>query len=296
MPASRRSRVAAYAAALGASVLLAACGSAATSSSSSRARVGARPRTLPLPAGVIAASTPQLNGYLWVLSGTVRARAVAQFSLSTGQRQALEPVSADASAVAESSTGTLALGLATPGAGAVQLLGADGRGRATIAVGAPVRALAFGSDGSTLYVLDGNRSSASVTVIDTVKRRVRALIGVPRDAVSIAPTPDQSAVWSAQASGGVTETSLRTRRVLTQLSVGSPAISLALAPTGATLYVLKGTSLTANIAVIDTATSSMRRVLPAASDSVAVQVSPNGGSLYDFVGAPSYGNVQIIGL
>jgi DNA-binding beta-propeller fold protein YncE len=199
--------------------------------------------------------------------------------------------------LAQSSTGILALGLGSVRAGAVELLNAStGAVAGTIPVGAPVMSVAFGDDGVTLYVLDGTAKTRSVTVINTSTQRVTGTIGLPSDARSIAPTPDQQAIWSLQASGVVQETSLTSRKPIESFPTGNPGIAVAVAPSGGVLYVLKGTSASANIAVISLATESVKSVLAAAANSVDLGVSLDGSQLYDFVGAPSYGNIQILDL
>ncbi len=246
------------------------------------------------PSGLIAGTTPQPNGTIWVLAGTKHVRTINEIDLATGQQHATVGMSNAAQAVAQSSTGGLAVGLGSAHAGAVELRSASGAVTHTIPVGAPVISLAFGDDGTTLYVLDGTAKTRSVTVIDTSTHRTTRTIGLPADARSIAPTPNQRAIWSLQASGTLQETSLRTRKPIESFPLGSPGIAVATSPNGEVLYALKGTPSTANIAVISAATEQIRHVLPAAADSVDLGVSLDGSQLYDFVGSPSFGNVQIL--
>lgn len=285
-------------------VALAGCGGSGGSSTGARHPTGnqagstGRPRTVAVPAGLLAGTVPQPNGTLWVLAGTRSVRTINEINLSTGKQNLSVGVSDTAQALAQSSTGLLALGLASPKTGAVELLDAStGAVTSTIPVGAPVMSVAFGDDGVTLYVLNGTATTRSVTVIDTSTQRVTGTIGLPSDARSIVPTPDQKAIWSVQASGVVQETSLMTsRKPIESFSTASPGIAVAVAPSGGVLYVLKGTSAQANIAVISVATERITSVLAAAANSVGLGVSLDGSQLYDFVGAPSYGNIQILDL
>ena len=252
-------------------------------------------KVLPAPKSLLAASEPQPNGTLWVLSGTPRTRTLTNVDLSDGKKLTQVGVSNSASSVAESATGVVALGLATRKTGAVELLNAtSGATEGSVAVGAPVRALAFGSDGVTLYVLNGNAASTSVTTVNTTTDKVVSSFGVAKDAVSLAPDPSQSAVWTLDRSGVVEETSLSSGKPVADFSLGNPGLSVAASPAGGVIYVLKGTPAGSNIAVVSTVTDSVKKLLPAAAGSVALAVSPNGRVLYDFVGTPAVGNIQEI--
>lgn len=193
-------------------VALAGCGGSGGSSTASRHPTGdpagsiGRPRTIAVPAGLLAGTVPQPNGTLWVLAGTGGVRAINEINLSTGKQSLSVGVSDTAQTVAQSSTGILALGLGSAKTGAVELLDAStGAVTGTIPVGAPVMSLAFGDDGVTLYVLNGTAKTRSVTIINTSTQKVTGTIGLPSDARSIVPTPNQQAIWSLQASGVVQE-------------------------------------------------------------------------------------------
>ncbi len=281
-------------------VALAGCGGSGGSSTSAR-RPTEKParatRTISTPAGLLAGTVPQPNGTLWVLAGTSSVRTINEINLPTGRQNLAVGVSDAAQALAQSSTGILALGLASSKTGAVELLDAStGAVTGTIPVGAPVMSVAFGDDGVTLYVLNGTAKTRSVTVINTSTQKVTATIGLPSDARCIVPTPDQRAIWSVQASGVVQETSLTSRKPIESFPTASPGIAVTVAPSGGVLYVLKGTSVQANIAVISVATERIQSVMAAAANSVGLGVSLDGSQLYDFVGAPSYGNIQILDL
>lgn len=283
-------------------VALAGCGGSGGSSGSqsptNKPAVSAgRPRAVAVPAGLLAGTVPQPNGALWVLAGTRSVRAINEINLSTGTQNLSVGVSNASQALAQSSTGVLALGLASPKSGAVELLDTStGAVTGTIPVGAPVISVAFGDDGVTLYVLNGTAKTRSVTVINTSTQKVTGTIGLPSDARSIVPTPDQRAIWSVQASGVVQETSLTNHRPIESFPTASPGIAVTVAPSGGVLYVLKGTSALANIAVISVATERITSVLAAAANSVGLGISLDGSQLYDFVGSLSYGNIQILDL
>jgi DNA-binding beta-propeller fold protein YncE len=234
---------------------------------------------------------------VWVLAGTARARTINQVSLSTKTQHQAVGVSSNARAVTQSSTGLIALGLATKTTGAVELLsGSAGSINATVPVSNPVLGLAFGDDGTTLYVLEGLAHVRSVAIVDTLTRKLERTIGLPSDAVAIVPTPDQKAIWSVQKSGVVQKTSLTSGKPISAFPTDGPGIAIALSPNGGTLYVLKGTHATPNIAVISTATEVQKKVLPAASHSMSLGISLDGSELYDLAGTATYGNIQIVKL
>jgi DNA-binding beta-propeller fold protein YncE len=181
--------------------------------------------------------------------------------------------------------------------GAVELLSGSALSvDATVPVSNPVLGLAFGDDGTTLYVLEGVAHVRSVAIVDTLTRKLKRTVGLPGDAVGIVPTPDQKAIWSVQRSGAVQKTSLINGRPISEFSMHGPGIAIALSPNGGRLYVLEGTHATANIAVIATATEVQKEVLPAASHSVGLGISLDGSELYDPAGTAKYGNIQIVNL
>jgi len=252
---------------------------------------------MPLPSGVISAGQVQPNGTVWVLSGDPAVKTLSQVDLSTKKSSQSVGVSSDAQAVAQSSTGLLALGIGTSTTGAIQLLnGSSGAVTGTLAVGAPVRAVAFGADGVTLYVLDGTTTSASVTVVNTSTEKVVSTIGVPTDAIDVVPDPTQTSIWTVEQSGNVQQTSLQSAKPIQQFAIGAPGISLAIAPNGGTLYVLKGNQTISNVDVVSTGTDDIERVVGAAAGSVGLVPSINGATLYDLVGSPNVGNIQAISL
>jgi len=252
---------------------------------------------VPGPAGLFSSGPPQPNGMVWVLAGTTKDRTINEVNLSSKTQRQVVGVSSDATTVTQSSTGLIALGLATKRTGAVELLsGSTGTVNATIPVSDPVLGLAFGDDGTTLYVLEGVAHVRALAIVDTLNHRLERTIGLPSDAVGIVPTPDQKAIWSVQRSGVVQKTSLTSGKPITAFPTNSPGIAVALSPNGGTLYVLKGTRATANIAVLSTATEVQKEALPAATNSVGLGISLDGSELYDPAGAATYGNIQILNL
>ena len=183
------------------------------------------------------------------------------------------------------------------GTGAVELLNATtGAEDGAIVVGAPVRGLAFGGDGVTLYVLDGDAASTSVTVIDTTSSTIVTSFGQPHDAIGLVPDPSQSAIWTVDRSGVIEETSLSSGKPVAAFALGDSGLAIAMSPNSDHIYVLKGTPAASTIAVVSTVTDSVERLIPAAAGSIALAVSPDGRTLYDMVGTPTVGNIQEIPL
>ena len=94
--------------------------------------------------------------------------------------------------------------------------------------------------------------------------------------------------------GHVDQITLGTGAVSSSFLVGSTPVQLTTSDTGTALYVLKSTSggAGADVGVVDTATESQTRALPAPADSVGLQISPDGRTLFLVVGTSSFGNVQ----
>ncbi len=123
---------------------------------------------------------------------------------------------------------------------------------------------------------------------------VRGTVAVPADTVSVAPDVPQTDLYVLERNGLISDISISGGAPPSRFSIGRDhGRSLALSPDGNTLYVLKGTPAVANVAVVDVATQSVRRVLPAPSHCVQVLVSASGKQLYEVAGTRHYGNIQI---
>jgi hypothetical protein len=252
---------------------------------------------IPAPKGIVAATQVQPNGTLWVLSGSASVRTLEQINVVSKRSTTVVGVSASAVNVAQASTGLLALGLATPSSGAVQLLnGTSGTIEGTVQVSGPVKALVFGDDGVTLYVLDATANAASVTVINSATEQTVATFPVPGDAIGLAVDPTQTTIWTVEQSGNVQQTSLQSFKPIQSLPIDGAGIALTISSSGDTLFVLKGTSLASNITLVNIKTAGVEQVLSAAADSVGLVASASGSILYDVVGSPTFGNIQAIRL
>lgn len=254
----------------------------------------ASPRVVPAPAGVVA-GTAGSSGRLWVLAGTSTVKALYEIDQSSGTIDKTVPVGSGANSAAWSPAGLIAVGISGPGTGAVYLYDAgSGSEVASIPVAGPVGALSFGSPDS-LYVLDGSAGAKGLSVIDTASHQVTVAINLPAGSVGVGVDPAQNVAYTLDGSS-VDRIPLSKGQASASFADGGDGSSLSVAPDGQYLYVLKGKTGAQNVAVVSIATESVVRVLPAAADSVSVGVSSDGTTLYDFVGSPSFGNVQAITL
>jgi hypothetical protein len=262
----------------------------------------ATPTTATLPERVVAApknlrsaAEPQANGTIWTLAGDALARTLVEFSLSGGRLPVgVRPVSNSAQSIAESLSGVIGVALASRGTGALELLnGSTATTVRTVAIGAPARQVVVGSDGSTFYVLNGTSASTSVTIVNSQNGRTLGTVPMPLETVSVAPDLQEATIYALQQNGLVDQVAVAGGRIMSSFRTGEAAKSIALSPDGATLYVLKGPTAAPNVAVVDVATQSVRRVLPAPADCLQILVSPSGSELYQMVGTQAYGNIQV---
>jgi ABC-type uncharacterized transport system permease subunit len=292
MRGARPVRVAAGIGVLAATV--AGCSGGGANPASGAAGPGRPERVVSAPAGLLAAGQPQPNGMLWALAGDPASKGLFELSMATGRVAGSISVSNTAQSVTESLSGVVGLALATPGAGALELLnGSTGTPIRTVPLGAPAHDVVTGSDGATFYVLDGTSRSASVTVVNSRDGNVQGTVPVPLDTVSVAPDTAGSALYALQPSGQVSEIAIAGGKILSAFPVGGGARSLAMSPAGDVLYVLKDAGGDANVAQVNLATESIQRVLPAAAHSLQLLMSADGQQVYQLVGTPRYGNIQI---
>jgi DNA-binding beta-propeller fold protein YncE len=291
------SRPVAATAVLSAALLLAACSSGGhTPAKPGHLADVARPplQILQAPQSLLSATVPQASGIAWGLAGSSSKGLYQLGAVTSAPGAASVSVSSVARSLTESSKGVLGLALGSRRSGALELLnGHTAKPIKIIALPAPARQVVAGKDGTTFYVLTAWAKSASVSVVNSRNDKLRGSIPVPLDAVSVVPNPAQTALYVLQANGLVDVISLAGGKISSSFQVGDPGISLALSPDGSTLYVLKGSGSVSNIAVVDTATQSVHRVLPAPSNCREVLVSASGNQLYEVVGTARYGNIQV---
>jgi DNA-binding beta-propeller fold protein YncE len=294
--ASRRAAM--VAAIVPAALAAAGCGHSTTPASARHVTAVIAPqRIVGAPAGLRAVTAPQANGISWGLAGS-SSKGLYQLEAATWHPHGGSvSVSAAAHSIAVSARGVLGVALGASRSGALELMDAKtAKPIKTIALPAPAEQVVTGSDGTTFYVLTAWPHMASVALVNSLTGRIRGTIPVPAGTVSMAPNPAQTSLYVLQKNGLIDEISVAGGKISTSFQVGTGGISLVLSPDGRTLYVLKGTLQVANIAVVDTSTESIKRVLPAPGYCREVQVSANGRQLYEIVGAPGFGNIQVFAL
>ena len=297
MPSAKR-RAAAAIALTSATLVAAGCGGGGSASGSGQTKA-ASARLLPqqivrAPWYLLSAAEHQSNGIIWALAGK-KSSGLYEIDPTSDRVMGSFSVSRAARSVAESSPGVLGLALGSKTSGALELF--DGRTSKvikTVPLPAPARNISLGSDGTTFYVLSGWARSASVTLVNSQSGAVRGTVAVPPDTVSVVPDVTQTNLYVLERTGLISELPISGGSPPVRFRIGSDhGRSLALSPDGNTLYVLTGTPAVANIAVVDVATQSVRRVLPAPSHCVQVLVSASGKQLYEVAGTGHYGNIQI---
>ena len=301
----RRRIVAGIAAGALAGGLVAACSSpsspnGATSTTAAPSNAHKPVRTIPAAAGLAAIGAPQPNGVIWTLVKVPGAANLEEIQLTDGKPAMTVPESVDAVDVVQSSTGELAVGVATATTGSLELRnGGSASLTATVPIGAPVRRVAVGGDGKTFYVLDGNSTSMSVSVVDASTHSITKTIPVPLDSLDVVPSADQSSLYvltgtpTGTTTGTVDQVVVATGKAEGHFVVGPGPICLAISPAGDLLYVLKGTGSIRNTAVVDLATESVSKVLPAPEAANDVQVDADGTEIYVAAGTETYGNIQV---
>lgn len=287
------------AAVLAAGAVVAACATGKPSSAAGTAVQKLLPqRIIPAPRSLLAASSPQPDGAVWVVAGS-SSFGLFKLNSASGAEDTSMSVSHAARSVAENSAGVVAIGLGTRTSGALELIRsgtAKSSGASkTVSLPAPAVQVVSASTGTSFYVLTAWPKSASVSVVSASGRLLTA-VPAPAGSVSIAADPRQGQIYALQHDGIVDEIGLPGGKIQSTFTVDGDGMSIAMSPNGSRLFVLKGTASVSNIAVIDTATEGVLKVLPAPSHCVQLAVSPDGAHLYEAVGSPGYGNIQVFGL
>jgi DNA-binding beta-propeller fold protein YncE len=250
-------------------------------------------RIIPAPRALLSATGPQSNGTLWAVAGS-SSLGLFKLNSGTGLQAASMSVSRAARSVAQNPAGVVAIALGTQTAGALELV-RNGAPKKTVGLPAPAQQVVAASSGTSFYVLTGWASSASISTVSSTGRLLHT-VAAPAGSVSIAADPQQRLVYVLQRNGVVDEIGVHAGNIESSFTVDGDGMSIAVSPDGSRLYVLKGTLSVSNIAVIDTATEGVLKVLPAPSHCIQLAVAPDGQHLYEAVGSPDYGNIQVFGL
>jgi hypothetical protein len=252
---------------------------------------------LPTTPELIAAGSPQTDGTMWLLVGSASVKTIQEISLTDGSVIHLVPVSNDATAIAESTGGTLAVGYGNP-SGTVELRsGSSGGLTRTTTVGQPVKDIAVQGDTDIFFVLDGTATVTTVNALSAPGQPVLPAIGVELDSIALAVAPDGTDLYLLESSGTIDDVpvaSSKTNLASSQFFGGVRARQLALSGDGTTLFVLKDVRGGANVGVFNVATEQQKKVLPAPAGSVDLVPSLDGRHLYLLIGTPTVGNIQVV--
>ena len=249
------------------------------------------------PAGLVAAGQPQANGIMWLLSRVGGIADVTPLNLATGKSGGAVPVSSAADSLTELSTATVVVGTATASTGSLELLnGTSGSVSNTIAMSDPVKAVAPGADGTTVYALETAPSAEAIAVVNTSSGKVTTSIPVSSGTVGVVGSVDGSSVYGVQSNGLIAQYAVAGGKPMARFGIGHSGIAAAISPTGSTLYVLKSNGISFNVAVVDLATEKDVTALPAPNNSVGLVISQDASTLYALVGTPAVGNVQSFSL
>lgn len=224
-------------------------------------------------------------------------KTLTHIEFASGQVLSVVGVEASATDVAESESGTLALGTGTGSVGAVDLRQTSNAALlGTIPVSGPVVRIAASQGGDRFFSLQESDGQASVDIIAVRTRSVVASIAVPAGTIDVTPTADGSGFWVLLPGGIVEQFASNSPRPLTMFGTGQTGSALALSPDGQTLYVLRSSATRANVAVVRLATQSVRVVLPAPAASVDIVVSLDGSRFYAAASPAGSSNVQAFNL
>lgn len=287
-------------------VIMAACSSSTTAGSGTTSVAKILPvKAYAAPSNLIGFSQIAPNNTAWILSGTAAAKTIQSINLNTGSLSAPVGVSSSASSIALTPSGVIAIGWATPNAGAVQLFSVSNPSvvLATIPVAAPVIRVEPVSNGAALYVLERLNGAVSVQVVSIQAQKVVPVgtgnisIPLPGDTLGMVPSVDGNSIYIVEASGQAEHISMQTGNVEASFPVGLSAKDVTLSTNGQTIYVLKCPGSICNVAEFDAyGYVIIGNPLPAPLNTVQIQISPDDSTIWDAVGSPIYGNVQAFSL
>jgi hypothetical protein len=269
-----------------------ACGSAPARPPSTRPT-----QIVPTTPDLIAAGQPQVDGDLWFLAGSSSAKTVQEINLVTQKVTRVVPVAADASAIAESSTGTVAVGFSDASGTLEFLNGATGVVVGTVNVAQPIRDISVEGTTANFFVLDGTATASTVNAVSADGAKVPAAIGVPLHSVALVVDPSATNLYLLQSGGTVLDLPIpngSTPVASSSFFAGDGAVRLALSGDGSSLYVLKSIAKGCNVGVFNLSLQSQVRVLAAPAGCVDLVPSIDGTHLLVLVGTSTVGNIQVI--
>jgi hypothetical protein len=254
-------------------------------------------RIIPAPAHTISLTSPRTDGSIWVLSGTSAEKTISRLDATSGHVQAIVGINPNATDLAESSSGILAVSIGSGPTGSVDLRqGSDGADIATVATSGPATRLAISQTGNLFFALIESAGAESVAEINAQTHALVTSVAVPPTTTDVVPVDDGSSLWALLTNGTVEEFSTTAPHALTMFSTGPSGTRVALSPDGATMYVLRASGTTANLALVALSTQSVHRVIPAPAGATAIAVSLDGRTVYDAATAGTTSDIQAFGL
>jgi hypothetical protein len=250
-------------------------------------------KVVPGPAGIVSGTAPDSSNHSWVLVNLGDKANLQDINLGTGKVSGAVPVSKEARAVALAPGGEIGIGLGERGTGSVEFFTAQGFNlQGSVPLAGPVSDLVASINGTTYYALQAVKGADSVAVIDAKSLKTTGTISLPSQTLSIAVSPDQTTIYSLQANGYITLSDAQTGALTQRILVSAGARQINLSQDGATLYVLKGSTVDDNVSEVDVTTGTTVRVLPAPQNTLSIASSSDGTTLFDFVGTDKTGNIQ----
>lgn len=244
--------------------------------------------------GIIAGTAPNAAGRAWALVNLGATANLQLVNMANSSVVGAIPLSNEARSVAAATGGEVGVGLAGTTAGAVEFFSGTGfREIGSVALPGPVLDLVAGSNSTSFYALVDVRGNDSVSIVSGQTFRTIGTIPLPSTTLSIAVSPDLTTIYSLQANGKISLADTQTGQIIESLPSAAGGRQIALSVDGSTLYALKGNVSDDNVSVIDVATQSTVAVLPAPANCQWIAPSLDGTQLADFVGAATYGNIQL---
>jgi hypothetical protein len=236
---------------------------------------------------------PTAAAETWVLSGTSLVKEISLINLSTHRSTTTVGVDTGAASVATSANGVLAVASGHGSAGTLDLYDAgNGHLQDVVPLPGPALAVVSGVHATSFWVLEQIGSARVVATFSSTGTPLGAAVPVSPRLSDIAVFPDQSALWGLLADGTLEQIGLPSGKVSTSFGTGQAAMALALSPSGATAYVLRGAIAAPNVAQVNLNTQSNTTVYPAPAHSVALAVSAGGRMMYVAASTHRFGNIQ----
>jgi hypothetical protein len=249
-------------------------------------------RTMPAAANTIGGTAQDTNGDVYALVNSGKAANVQKIDFSTGKVVAIFPVSVAATSIALGGN-VLAVGTSFKATGSVAFYSLAGKKLRTVPMPAPVVQITSSSDQYDFFAL--TKYGQVAAALDVNQRTGTVTNNVPLSAStnSLVVDPGIQNLYTLVGGGTIQIVNLGTKAVTQHFVVSPYGSSITLSPNGGVLYELKNLVDSSNISVISTATEAVVKVVPAPADCVAAVPSFTGPQVIDYVGAQTFGNIQI---